>query len=118
MQDALATLEAKARFEGEEHTPAVRIAHHGGNIYVDLADDAWRAIEITPGGWSVVPFSPVRFVRPRGLRPLPLPRAHGTLKDLEGFLNVRTEDDLKLVLGWLVMAFNPRGPYPILVLNG
>ena len=31
---------------------------------------------------------------------------------------MRTEDDLKLVLGWLVMAFNPRGPYPILVLNG
>ncbi|MCH8112738.1 MAG: hypothetical protein IH905_12410, partial [Proteobacteria bacterium] len=39
-------------------------------------------------------------------------------EDLEKFLNVRTEGDLKLVLGWLVMAFNPRGPYPILVLNG
>jgi hypothetical protein len=118
MQDAIATLEAKARFEGEEHTPAVRIAHHGGNIYVDLADNDWQAIEITRRGWSVVPFSPVRFVRPRGLRPLPAPESNGTLEDLEGFLNVRTEGDLKLVLGWLVMAFNPREPYPILVLNG
>ena len=118
MQDALATLEAKARFEGEEHTPAVRIAHHGGNIYLDLADDDWQAIEITPRGWSVTTFAPVRFVRPRGLRPLPAPQSHGTLEDLEKFLNVRTEGDLKLVLGWLVMAFNPRGPYPILVLNG
>ncbi len=118
MQDAMATLEAKARFEGEEHTPAVRIAHHGGNIYVDLADDDWRAIEITPRRWSLVSCPPVRFVRPRGLRPLPVPRARGTLDDLRRFLNVRTEGDFKLVLGWLVMAFNPRGPYPILVLNG
>ena len=86
--------------------------------YVDLADDDWRAIEITPRGWSVASCPPVRFVRPRGLRPLPAPRAGGTLGDLERFLNVRTEGDLKLVLGWLVMAFNPRGPYPILVLNG
>ena len=118
IQDAIATLAAKARFEGEEHAPAVRIAHHGGNVYVDLADDNWRVIEITPRGWSIVVFPPVRFVRPRGLRPLPAPAANGTLEDLEKFLNVRTEGDLKLVLGWLVMAFNPRGPYPVLVLNG
>jgi len=118
MQDAIATLEAKARFEGEEHTPAVRIAHHGENIYVDLADADWRVIEITPGGWRVVSSSPVRFVRSKGLRPLPTPEINGTLEDLKKFLNVRTDGDLKLVLGWLVMAFNPRGPYPILVLNG
>ena len=118
MQDAMAVLEAKARFEGEQHELAVRIAHHGGNIYLDLADDDWQAIEITPRGWSVAAAVPVRFVRPRGLRPLPTPQTCGTLKDLERFLNVRTEGDLKLVLGWLVMAFNPRGPYPILVLNG
>ena len=61
-QDALAALEAKARFEGEEHTPAVRIAHHGGNIYLDLADDVWQAIEITRRGWSVTAVAPVRFV--------------------------------------------------------
>ncbi len=118
VQDAIAALEAKARFEGEEHTPAVRVAHHDGNIYLDLADDDWQAIEITPRGWSVATFPPVRFVRPRGLRPLRAPAAHGTLDDLERFLNVRTAGDLKLVLGWLVMAFNPRGPYPVLVLNG
>ncbi len=118
MQDALAALEAKARFEGKQHAPAVRVAHHGGNIYLDLADDDWQAIEITPHGWSVVSCPPVRFIRPRGLRPLPTPQTRGTLEDLERFLNVRTEGDLKLVLGWLVMAFNPRGPYPILVLNG
>ena len=61
-QDALAALEAKARFEGEQHTPAVRIAHHGGNIYLDLADDDWQAIEITPHGWSVVSCRPVKII--------------------------------------------------------
>ena len=113
MEDAIATLEAMARFEGEEHTPAVRIAHHEGNIYVDLADKHWRVVEITPQGWNLGVGSPVRFVRPRGLRPLPVPEVNGAMDDLERFLNVQTEGDLKLVLGWLVMAFNPRGPYPL-----
>ena len=64
MQDAISALEAQARFEGEQHELAVRVALHEGNIYVDLADDDWRAIEITPRGWSVVSRPPVRFVRP------------------------------------------------------
>ena len=63
-QDALAALEAKARSEGKQHDPAVRIAHHGGNIYLDPTDGDWRAIEITPYEWSVVSCPTVRFVRP------------------------------------------------------
>ena len=118
MQDALGVLHAKARFEGEEYAPAVRIGHHNGNVYVDLADDEWRAIEITPSGWRVISRPPVQFIRSRGLRPLPIPERGGSLADLEPFLNLMTEGDLKLMLGWLVMALNPQGPYPVLVVTG
>ena len=34
------------------------------------------------------------------------------------FLNVRDENDLVLMLAWLIAAFRPRGPYPILALHG
>lgn len=118
MQDALAVLGAKARFDCEQFIPAIRIGHHGGTVYLDLADADWRSVEITHAGWQVVGSAPVRFIRPRGLRQLPAPVAGGDLQELERFLNVETEGDLKLILGWLVMAFSPRGPYPILVLNG
>src|SRR5262249_54004620 len=56
--------------------------------------------------------------RARGLLPLPVPVAGGMLSDLRAFINVPDDDDWKLVVAWLKAAFRPRGPYPILVLNG
>jgi hypothetical protein len=42
IQDALGVLEGKALFEGAEHQ---------GSIYLDLANAAWEAVEITELGW-------------------------------------------------------------------
>ena len=46
---ALDTLDAKARFEGASAPIFLRRAEHKGKIYIDLCDDAWRAIEIDAG---------------------------------------------------------------------
>ena len=73
LQDALGTLEAKAVFDGPERSPGVRLAPHGGAIYLDVGDTDWRAIEITGAGWKVIADPPVPFIRPRGMRPLPMP---------------------------------------------
>src|SRR5690606_7834345 len=54
IQDALATLDAIAHFEGPTYPVYVRVAEHNDAIYVDLCDDAWRAVEITADGWRVV----------------------------------------------------------------
>ena len=51
---ALNLLEARAQFEGPERAVHVRVAEHAGRIYLDLADPAWRAVEIGPQGWQVV----------------------------------------------------------------
>jgi hypothetical protein len=117
-EDALRTLEAKAMFDGQERTPAVRLAAHGGAIYLDIGDVDWRAIEITPDGWQIVDEPPVPFIRPRGMRPLPLPQRGGSLDDLRDLLNCRSEEDYKLAVGYLVAAMRPDGDYLILVLNG
>ena len=45
---ALNLLEAQAQFDGPERTVHVRVAEHDGHIYLDLADQAWRAVEIGP----------------------------------------------------------------------
>src|SRR5207302_1316662 len=73
LQDALGVLEARASFGGPECAVAVRLSAHGESLYLDLADAEWRAVEVTASGWGIVANPPVKFIRPRGLLPLPLP---------------------------------------------
>jgi hypothetical protein len=124
IQDAISTLEGKALFAGEELPVYVRVASHEGNVYVDLGSDPWRTVEVRPDGWEVIERAPVKFRRPRGLAEMPLPSAEGDLGRLREFVNVDSGDDSgddsdwRLLVGWLVGAFHPSGPYPVLSLRG
>jgi hypothetical protein len=64
MQDALGLLEARAQFDGPETEVYVRVAGHDGAIYVDLANAAWEAAEITPAGADGVGRGPPGQVPP------------------------------------------------------
>src|SRR5262249_25086086 len=85
---AVNLIEAKALFDGEEHPVYVRVAEHGGNIYLDLCNADWQVIEITPQGWRVINDSPVRFRRSRGMLALPMPQRGGNVGLLRTFLNL------------------------------
>jgi len=115
---ALNLLDAQALFDGPEKAVNVRVAQTQGAIYLDLGDAEWRTVQITPSGWQVTPLSPVTFWRTRGTIALPTPVRGGSLADLRLFLNLRSEEDFLLILGWLVAAFRPVGPFPILVIEG
>jgi hypothetical protein len=115
---ALNTLRAFARFEGETIPVFTRIASHDGRLYLDLCDEKWRAIEITAAGWRVVNDPPVRFVRTKGMLPLPEPSRGGNIEELRPFINVASEDDLKLIVAWLLASLRPPGPYPLLAFCG
>jgi hypothetical protein len=118
VQDALTVLEGQALFDGPELPVSVRLAEHQGRVYLDLCNDSWQVVEITPVGWCVVDTSPVKFRRMPGMLPLPLPQPGGQLSDLRPLLNLGAEDDWRLVVHWLLAALRPRGPYPILVVYG
>ena len=61
-------------------------------------------MEITSTGWQVVTDPPVKFRRARGMLALPTPIGGGDLVELlRPFLNFATEDDLRLMVAWLVM---------------
>ena len=87
---ALNLFEARAQFEGPERTVHVRLAEHEGHIYLDLADTAWQAAEISPDGWRVVAEPPVRFRRPPGMLPLPMPQRGGSLAHSRRYSICRT----------------------------
>ena len=120
LQDALGILEAIAQFDGDEFQVATRTAAHGGNYYLDLANSEWKVVEITPDGWNVISDPPVKFRRPKGMLPLPTPDKNGDANLLRPFINLRGGDDnaWKLVVAYLIMAFRPSGPHPVLVVNG
>jgi hypothetical protein len=118
MQAALGLIEAMVQFDGPEHEVHVRVAGHNGKIYLDLADEYWRAVEIDACGWRVVTTPPVKFRRAAGMQPLPLPVRGSTVDNLRRFLNVKNDDDFVLAVAWLLAALRDCGPYPVLALSG
>ena len=118
LQDALGLLEGKAIFDGPEYPVYLRVAGHEGNVYVDIGDESWDAIEITPKGWQIIPEAPAKFRRPDSLHPLPRPVSGGRIEDLRKLVNAPTDDIWILSMAWLIQTFYPKGPYTILIING
>lgn len=113
--DALAVVEARAQFEGDERHVWHRVAQDDrGYLYLDLGTPDWTAVQITPAGWEVTADPPVHFRRDRMTGALPMPAVHGSLAPLRDLLNVRQEDDLRRIVAWLVGVLRPRGPHPVL----
>ena len=118
IRSALDLLEARAQFDGPERRVHVRVAEHAGRIYLDLADEHWRAVEIGPEGWRVVDAPPVRFRRPAGILPLPVPERGGSIDALHSLLNLSNRNDFVLIVAWLLAALRAGGPYPLLAISG
>jgi hypothetical protein len=118
LADFVATIEGQAQFDGQKKDVHVRIAPTDDGIAIDLGDESWTAIEVDASGWRHVERPSARFVRPTGMLALPVPVVGGSIASLRRFLNVKDEDDWKLVIGCLLMMFRPTGPYPVLGLHG
>ena len=114
VQQAIDTLEALAVKNADKRDVQVRLAEHDEKIYIDLADESWKSIEVDRHGWRVVDDSPVRFIRGAS-SPLPMPIEGGRVedfKDLCGF----SDDAWVLILTFLLQALKPENAYPILFL--
>jgi hypothetical protein len=118
LQSALNVAEAKAHFDGSEQPVFIRVGGIDGNLYLDLGDEDWRAVEITTTGWRVIENPPVRFRRAAGMQPLPIPVPGGSVEALRSFLNVQSDTDFVLIVAWALAVLRNRGPYPVIVLAG
>ena len=118
IRSELDLLEARAQFDAPERSVHIRVAEQAGRIYLDLADDQWRAVEIGPDGWRVNGCPPVRFHRRAGMLPLPVPERGGSIETLLPFLNLPSRNDFVLVVAWLLATLRARGPYPLLAISG
>lgn len=118
LREALGTLQALGRFNGEPKAVHVRVAKFEDKYYLDLCEPGnSRAIELAAGNWRIVDSSPVLFVRGEAMQPLPVPLHGGNIAPLWSTANV--PKDLRiLVVAWLIDSMRPDTPYPGLELIG
>ncbi len=119
---ASALTDAMTALQGEAlDTPVepvhLRVAEHDGGVVIDMGDANGRAIVVRPGSWEIVDISPVLFRRTALTAALPMPERGGNVALLRDVLNVSPET-WRLVVGWLVSAFLPNIPHPILMMGG
>jgi hypothetical protein len=118
LQNALSVLKGRAKFDSPMRKVFVRVAPHEDSIFLDLCNEAWEFVQITPFGWEIRKTPPVAFLRQNSMLPLPRPMRGGSLEELRDVINAKNINEWVLVISWLIGAFSPSGPYPILILHG
>jgi len=112
LNSALGIIEAKAVFDGEQHTLHNRVAWHDGAIWYDLSDQSCRAIRLTGQGWEIVNKPPILFRRYNHQDSQVEPVQGGSLNLLDKYVNI-TESALKLFKVSLCAYLVPDIPHPI-----
>jgi hypothetical protein len=114
---AMECLKGMAKRKKKESLP-IRVARHGNELVIDMADETGRVIVVTPGkGWRVDPRSPVPFRRSNFQLPHLEPRGGATLDQLREAIGVPIEK-WSLVLAWMLSTFITGVPRTILALEG
>jgi putative DNA primase/helicase len=122
MEECLNAIEALAVTQGKRYTAFIRVAEHGGRIYLDLCDDEWRAIECSKNGWVTVDNAPIKFIRRDGMLPLPIPEPvieqQSGIEELRSFFGNLSQAHFALVVAWLVSCLRDTGVFPVLMVHG
>ena len=104
----------------QRHDVFVRYGMIGNTIYIDLANAEYEHVEITENGWEIKKrgLAPPYFIRYQGMQPLPHPQKGGSIEDIIPFINIRSKNSLILIIGWLIGAMYPHGPFSMLIQQG
>lgn len=111
----LQTLSAKAHFEGRQYPLEVRSVHNDDGLWYDLGASA---VHITENGWSVTNQPPIVFKRFPHQKNQVMPVRGGDIRSLFKYINITNEADRLLFLVYVVAAFIPNYPHPLLILHG
>jgi hypothetical protein len=128
----LSILEGEALFDAPRRSVHVRLAEHDGATWLDLGGLDRTAVRLDASGWTLCQASAsdserpepprVAFRRPSSLRPIAAPRhspsSDAPLARLQSLLPQLDASGFTLLVGWMLGALRPRGPYPLLVLQG
>ena len=94
----------------------LRLYGQEDSFLIDLGNKKGEVITINKGRWNVIK-SNVRFKQPHTQRKLPYPKQNGDINLLKKYVGLE-EKDWFLLLGFILGCYHPKGPYPILILQG
>lgn len=109
------SLSASALFDGRQHSLDVRSVHDTTGLWYDLSE---RAVHVTENGWEVARESPLIFKRFPHQKKQVTPVSGGSLRLLLNYINITNQQDKLLFLVYVVAAFIPGFPHPLLILHG
>lgn len=90
-----------------------------GSWWLDLTDEAWRAIKITDNGWEISEDPPIMFKRYSHQLPLCIPEKNGSVLDMLEFTNFGSVDDQLLYMAFGVLeTLVPEIPHVIPYIYG
>ncbi|MEU8616294.1 ATP-binding protein [Streptomyces sp. NPDC048623] len=118
LADAMTVLEGIA--EDDDPVPVhLRVGQDDlGTIVVDLGTADGRAVTVSAGGWHLVDRSPLLFRRSGAMAPMPAPVLEGDgLSMLHSLLNM-DESAFRQLVAWLIAAWMPNIPHPVLTFKG
>jgi hypothetical protein len=118
LNQVLATMKAKAKFQGKKHSLHKRVALGKGAFYYDLCDENWRVVKITKNVCKILKKSLPRFTRTRSMKAQVKPLFDGDINLLRKHMRFVTEADWIICLVYIVSCYIPEIPHPILVLAG
>lgn len=114
MHDAMT---AKALFSKQIKDIRIRTAVSEKGLEIDLNNEEGECIYITSEGWGVGQPT-AAFYRPSSLRQMATPKSGATWDIFKKHFKTKSDEDLMLIIGFMLSCFRPQGPYPILVLQG
>ncbi|MFJ8687183.1 hypothetical protein [Micromonospora wenchangensis] len=115
--DALNVLEGKALDKPRQRV-SLRVERDGDRLLIDMGNADGQIIQVTGDGWKIVRSArPALFRRTALTGEMPTPDPAGTLDAFQAGLNV-SEVNFRLIVGWMLHAFIPDEPHPVLGLVG
>lgn len=120
VKDSIQFLKSLCQFDAQVVPLFLRYARYEDKIYIDLANENSELVEISKDGYRTIPSSesPVKFIRKNGMLPMPRPETGGSVKLMNDVMNINNKNAETLISAWIIGAMNPKGPYPMLLLEG
>lgn len=110
-------LSAQAFYSKNTQDISVRIAKVDKGIEIDLNDSKGQCVSVDASDWAIKPTSSL-FSRPISMKEMTTPQKGGHFDLFKKHFKTRTDEDLTLIIGFMLACLCPTGPYPILVIQG
>ncbi|WP_256815807.1 hypothetical protein [Cytobacillus sp. Bac17] len=119
IDEGINTLRATLRFNNKLPIKSLntRIAGNLKELYIDLCNKQRDVVQITPGNWTILRNTEMKFLRGKSMQELPIPVKGNNIELLKKYVTCKGTDWI-LFVAFILGCYMPAGPFPILIIQG